>query len=116
MRYPYPPGLTARQKRVYREGYKAGTSGFACGWGGVEPDVWAAGYDAGWQAEGEQKARQRATARPLEYTTDDYRNAPSGIGPLAATWKDKPHRLLYELCREVERLTAAVATKAGPPT
>lgn len=34
---------------------------------------------------------------PCEYTLEDYRNAPSGIGPLAATWKDKPHRLLYDL-------------------
>jgi hypothetical protein len=41
----------------------------------------------------------------LEYTIDSYRNAPSGVGPLAATWKDKPHRLIYDLCREVERLT-----------
>lgn len=41
--------------------------------------------------------------------TDDYRNAPSGIGPLAAEWKDKPHRLIYDLCGEVERLRASVA-------
>lgn len=34
----------------------------------------------------------------------DYRNAPSGIGPLAHTWGDKPHRLLYDLATEVERL------------
>ena len=37
-----------------------------------------------------------------EYTTDDYRNAPSGIGPLAAEWRDKPHRLVYDLCRALE--------------
>ena len=37
-----------------------------------------------------------------EYTTDDYRDAPSGIGPLAAEWKDKPHRLVYDLCRALE--------------
>jgi hypothetical protein len=47
-----------------------------------------------------------APASPLEHTTEDYRNAPSGIGPLAAEWKDKPHRLVYDLCREVERLAA----------
>jgi hypothetical protein len=36
--------------------------------------------------------------------TNDYRNAPSNIGPQAATWKDKPHRLVYDLCSEIERL------------
>jgi hypothetical protein len=50
--------------------------------------------------------QQLPPPEPLEYTTADYRNAPSGIGPLAATWKDKPHRLVYDLCREVERLQA----------
>jgi hypothetical protein len=38
--------------------------------------------------------------------TNDYRNAPSNIGPQAATWKDKPHRLVYDLCSEIERLTS----------
>ena len=37
---------------------------------------------------------------------DDYHIAPSNEGPLANTWKDKPHRLLYDLCGEVERLRA----------
>lgn len=41
-----------------------------------------------------------------ETTTEDYRNAPGGDGPLAAQWKDKPHRLIYDLCGEVERLQA----------
>ena len=39
-------------------------------------------------------------------TTTDYRNAPSNSGPLAAQWIDKPHRLIYDLCGEVERLWA----------
>ncbi len=39
-----------------------------------------------------------------EYPIHDYRDAPSGYGPLANTWKDKPHRLVYDLCRWVERL------------
>lgn len=34
---------------------------------------------------------------PSTETLDAYRNAPSGIGPLAADWKDKPHRLIYDL-------------------
>lgn len=33
--------------------------------------------------------------------TEEYRLAPSNMGPLAATWKDKPHRLVYDLCSEV---------------
>lgn len=37
---------------------------------------------------------------------DDYQNAPSGIGPLAAEWRDKPHRLVYDLCRAQRSLLA----------
>jgi hypothetical protein len=44
---------------------------------------------------------------PLPHSIEAYRNAPSGIGPLAAQWKDKPHRLVYDLYWEVKRLRAA---------
>ncbi len=37
---------------------------------------------------------------------EHYRNAPSGAGPLAAEWKDKPHRLVYDLANEVTTLRA----------
>jgi len=37
-------------------------------------------------------------------TLDDYRNAPSDIGPLADEWADKPHRLVYDLCNWVQLL------------
>ena len=40
-------------------------------------------------------------------TTDDYRNATSGegkFGSLGYDWSDKPHRLLYDLCDEVDEL------------
>lgn len=40
-------------------------------------------------------------------TTEDYRNAVNGTGPEAGQWADKPHRLVYDLCDEVERLRAA---------
>jgi hypothetical protein len=36
--------------------------------------------------------------------TEDYRNALSGIGPQTLNWNDKPHRLVYDLCNEIERL------------
>jgi hypothetical protein len=51
------------------------------------------------------------------HTTRDYRNAPSNIGPLAFEWQDKPHRLVYDLCREIERqaATPAAATPAAKP-
>jgi len=39
----------------------------------------------------------------LPHALDDYRNAPSGVGPLAAEWKDKPHRLVYDLCTALEQ-------------
>jgi len=44
-------------------------------------------------------------------TTTDYRNAPSNSGPLAAQWIDKPHRLIYDLCGEVERLWRILASQ-----
>jgi hypothetical protein len=40
--------------------------------------------------------------------TTDYRAAPSGNGPHYAEWTNKPHRLVYDLCDEVDRLTATV--------
>jgi len=43
------------------------------------------------------------TGLSLPHTLDDYRNAPSGIGPLAAEWRDKPHRLVYDLCTALEQ-------------
>lgn len=54
-------------------------------------------------------------------TTDDYRNALSGEGEfmsLGYEWSDKPHRLVYDLCGEVDHLRAALrglvdAVKAG---
>ena len=41
--------------------------------------------------------------------TYDCRTAIGGNGPLAYTWQDKPHRLVYDLCREIERIAAGVA-------
>jgi hypothetical protein len=43
------------------------------------------------------RLRETITARPLNGTLDDYWSAPSGEGPHAYTWSDKPHRLLYDL-------------------
>lgn len=40
------------------------------------------------------------------YTLNDYRNAPSGVGPLADEWEDKPHRLLYDLLSALDRIDA----------
>jgi len=39
----------------------------------------------------------------LPHPLEDYRNAPSEKGPLAAEWADKPHRLLYDLCTVLEQ-------------
>lgn len=38
------------------------------------------------------------------FDTEPYRLAPSDLGEKAAEWSDKPHRLVYDLCREIERL------------
>ena len=40
--------------------------------------------------------------------TYHLRLAPSGEGDWAYQWKDKPHRLIYDACREIERLTAII--------
>lgn len=51
------------------------------------------------------EARIRESALPPGgLDTLNYRRAPSGEGPQAAEWKDKPHRLVYDLCGEIERL------------
>lgn len=42
-----------------------------------------------------------------EFITTDYREAISGFSDnetLNFDWEDKPHRLVYDLCSEVERL------------
>lgn len=46
----------------------------------------------------------RPTMAETGYTTKDYRDAMGGEGPLAYQWKDKPHRLIYDLCHEIEHL------------
>ena len=48
-------------------------------------------------------------------TTDDYRNALSGEGEfmsLGYEWSDKPHRLVYDLCGEVDALRAQLTELA----
>jgi hypothetical protein len=43
---------------------------------------------------------------PPTLQTWHWRLAPSGDGYFAHEWADKPHRLLYDACAEVERLNA----------
>ena len=45
----------------------------------------------------------------LEHSLDDYMNAPSGFGPLASEWADKPHRLVYDLVAALRQPTAPAA-------
>jgi hypothetical protein len=40
--------------------------------------------------------------------TYHLRRAPSGGGDLADEWNNKPHRLIYDACSEIERLTAII--------
>lgn len=56
------------------------------------------------------KSVSPVAASPAEgprLNTQDYRLAPSGEGPQADEWRNKPHRLIYDLCSEIERLRAA---------
>ena len=40
--------------------------------------------------------------------TYHLRLAPSGEGDRANEWNNKPHRLVYDACREIERLSAII--------
>lgn len=42
---------------------------------------------------------------PIDFTLP-FRQAMSGEGKLAFTWSDKPHRLIYDLCRYIETAEA----------
>lgn len=43
----------------------------------------------------------------MKIDTNAYREAPGCVDtPLSRTWRDKPHRLVYDLCAEIERLRA----------
>jgi hypothetical protein len=48
------------------------------------------------------------------FVTQDYREAPSGIGPHAPEWKDKPHRLVYDLASEVDLLRKLLWLRHDP--
>jgi len=61
------------------------------------------------------RQKMKADAGIPDLPTDltyDLRLAVAGEGPRAYEWSDKPHRLLYDACREVERLTA-LASREG---
>jgi hypothetical protein len=38
--------------------------------------------------------------------TYECRMAVSGEGPRSGDWFDKPHRIVYDLCQEIEKLKA----------
>ena len=40
---------------------------------------------------------------PKDDDLEQYMLAPSGEGPLAFEWKDKPHRLVYDLVRKLRK-------------
>jgi hypothetical protein len=48
----------------------------------------------------QEQERPFMTDKELE----DYKLGPSGIGDQADTWKDKPHRLVYDLVSEIKRM------------
>src|SRR5688572_2564288 len=60
-----------------------------------------------------EEARNMRHGRMREgATTDDYRKAMDGkgdFGSLGYEWSDKPHRLVYDLCGEVDAKAAQIA-------
>lgn len=55
----------------------------------------------------------RMAGRIGEIVTDEARKAPGGKGEYAAMWADKPHRLVYDLCGEVDRMRSRLADALG---
>lgn len=51
---------------------------------------------------------QRDSLENPRLSTDEYREGPLGFGTLGHTWRDKPHRLVYDLCDEVDALRETV--------
>jgi hypothetical protein len=66
---------------------------------------------AGAVVEASEDLRNRVQPQPLRYPLDAYWQAPSDVGPLAATYKDKPHRLIYDL---IAALLAAPTLGSAP--
>jgi hypothetical protein len=64
-----------------------------------------------------QSADPSLTVSAEQWDADlqEYRNAPSGKGRLAATWEDKPHRLVYDLCEIVVALRAKLVAQSANP-
>ena len=70
-----------------------------CGHGGFAPSACAC-CSAGCRPEADARG-------PLDL--EAYKTAPSGWGAKAYEWKDKPHRLVYDLCNEIAALRAQLA-------
>lgn len=73
----------------------------------------------GWEVHTlEEKQEVQRNAGIPHLPTDmtlEARLAISGRGPRAFEWTDKKHRLVYDLCREIERLAALRAASITPP-
>jgi hypothetical protein len=55
--------------------------------------------------EAEALRHQRYKKTKVGYfNLDDYWIAPSGLGEKEYEWRDKPHRLVYDLIGEIDRL------------
>lgn len=55
---------------------------------------------------GSGKAQEMTIESRMQGSVRDYHVAPGGDGPLADEWRNKPHRLLYDLLGEIQALTA----------
>lgn len=55
----------------------------------------------------------RIAPRHLDYSLDAYWQAPSGVGPLAKQWENKPHRLVYDLIAALMQQGEAKDAPAG---
>jgi hypothetical protein len=59
-----------------------------------------------------------ASSEPLLTRPDlslrDYQLAIAWEGPLAWDWQDKPHRLIYDLCLEIQRLREELVMEKRP--
>lgn len=82
-----------------------------------EPGEWQE-IGEGWQVHTlEEKQEVQRNAGIPHLPTDltlEARLAVSGRGPRAFQWSDKKHRLVYDLCREIERIAAYLRAASIP--
>jgi hypothetical protein len=108
---PYP--TEAADKKLATDWY---TWGFQAGMEAERKTVARSSAGSGDASLADLELMQKQSGIPHLPTQFTYvmRQAMSGEGPRAYDWSDKPHRLVYDLCNEIERMAAQPQTVSKP--